>query len=302
MVSEARTIELTVVSATNLKKVKKFKQQCYVVAYIYGAQRQATHSDPLGGVNPTWNAAMTLTCYETDLHPDGSSRGSSSSPRAVTVDLYCHSSGVFSRGDKLVGSVVVPLLHIATVAQVQEISVLAFDVRRPSGKVKGRLNLMIKLGEKHTIIGEQQTTPFYAYQSARVNTAPMTSPLVTSYNTASGAQSIEGVYDPRASSFNKDKVVTGYPVGYGAPGYGFDPLGALPRAQQVGQSPTLVNATPLTPREMRRERKCARRERKRARRAEKAAVPPHERKLRRRRRMTMGAMVVGGLILGLALL
>ncbi|CAM6084563.1 unnamed protein product [Calypogeia fissa] len=317
---EARTIELKVVSATNLKKVKKFgsaQQRCYVVAYIYAAQRQATQADSAGGVNPTWNAPLTLLCYETDLYPDyrsgssfstrpssSSAASSSSSSRAITIEIYAHSSGIFSSGDKLVGTVVIPLRDIASAVPAENLTSMAFDVRRPSsGRVKGKLNLTVKLGPKFAITGDpaayQQQMPSYAYHNRKMENTP---PLVTSYNTASSEPSSLGLYDPTVNTYGKQEVVTGYP----APGYGFAPLGPLPpgRLQPYGQAPyvnnglvaypngraTYVNQTP----------ERTRRQKRDARRAQRAADP--DRKARRKRRLKLGAMIVGGIILGLILL
>ncbi|CAM6090850.1 unnamed protein product [Calypogeia fissa] len=314
---EARTIELTVVSATNLKKVKKFgsaQQRCYVVAYIYAAQRQATQADSAGGVNPTWNAPLTLSCYETDLYPDyrssssfstrpssSSAASSSSSSRAITIEIYAHSSGIFSSGNNVVGTVVIPLRDIASAVRAENLTSMAFDVRRPSsGKVKGKLNLTVKLGRSFAITGDhaayQQQMPSYAYHSRKVEKTP----LVTSYNTASSEPSSLGLYDPTVNTYGKQEVVTGYP----APGYGFAPLGPLPAGQPFGQSPyvnngqlaypngraTYVNQTP----------ESTRRQKRDARRAQRAADP--DRKARRKRRLKLGAMIVGGIVLGLILL
>lgn len=294
MGSEARAIELTVVSATDLKKVKKFNhQRCYVVAYIYSAQRQATHIDHIGGINPTWNAPLILPCYETDLYPDGSnhnsnassSSSSSSSSRSINIDIYSRTSGFFGSGDKLVGSVVVPLHLVASVAQVERLSAMAFDVHRPSGRIQGKMDLTLKLGEKQAIAVGQQQQASYAYHRYKVeNSPPGMRPVVTSYSAASGALSTQGVYNPSISAQDKQEIVTGYP----AAGYAFAPLGALSPAQR----PQEVGLTPSTRVRGNRGRRSSSR----------APLSRADRKARRKKRIVTGALIVGGVILGLILL
>lgn len=152
MVREERTIEVTLISATDLKKVKKFgrEQKNYVSAYIYPARRQSTAADPYGGVNPMWNSTLKLACYESDIHPSSSSAAPSAD--SMTLEIYSHGGGIFNSPDKLVGTVSVPLQQVASAAQAGG-TMPAFLVHLPteSGEAQGSLNLSVKLGAKREL-------------------------------------------------------------------------------------------------------------------------------------------------------
>lgn len=149
---EQRTIELTVVSAQDLKNVRMFgrKMSPYAVAWIYPNMKVATHMASNGGENPTWNATLKLVCEER-LVEQGN--------LVITVDLYNHGS----LSNKSIGSVTVPLpaesntsadkpddIQNSSKNQTQQQSrpkVLSLQVRRPSGHVQGTLNVAVRLGE-----------------------------------------------------------------------------------------------------------------------------------------------------------
>ncbi|BBM97338.1 hypothetical protein MPTK1_1g04960 [Marchantia polymorpha subsp. ruderalis] len=148
---EERTVELNIVSAVDLKKVKTLgEQHCYVVAFVYRNQQKATKADQTGGLNPVWNATLALTCDEQLLR----SRDS-----FLTVEIHSHGT----LRNKLVGSVTVPLHELlARDGQKASDQVMAFQVLRPSGKPKGTLNMAVRLGEVRTVqrYQSQQQMPF----------------------------------------------------------------------------------------------------------------------------------------------
>ncbi len=149
---EQRTIELTVVSAQDLKNVRMFgrKMSPYAVAWIYPNMKVATHMASNGGENPTWNSTLKLVCEER-LVEQGN--------LVITVDLYNHGS----LSNKSIGSVTVPLpaesntsgdkpddFQNSSKNQTQQQSrpkVMSLQVRRPSGHVQGTLNVAVRLGE-----------------------------------------------------------------------------------------------------------------------------------------------------------
>ncbi|KAL2633675.1 hypothetical protein R1flu_005154 [Riccia fluitans] len=177
---EERTIDLTLISATDLKKCVKFgKQTCYAVAYIYSKQRRQTRTDKDGGTDPSWNETVTLTCDEQQLL---------AGRLVITVEVY--SVGTFS--DKLIGSVAIPISDIAKDAlggkeakedkegeekeekdkeKEHAPQYLAFEVHRPSGKTKGVLNVAVKFGGKRTI----QTYPSQPYGQSSSAAPPQAS-------------------------------------------------------------------------------------------------------------------------------
>ncbi|CAM6110988.1 unnamed protein product [Calypogeia fissa] len=140
-----RTLELNVISATHLKKVKTLGHQTsYVVAYIYPDQRHTSQVDYNGGLSPAWNFKLNLKCNERLLQRHGS---------YLTIEIYSkvHSS------DKLVGTVIVPLRDLAKDPRcnIETPAFMSFEVCRPSGLAKGVLNLSVRLGavEKRPVQG-----------------------------------------------------------------------------------------------------------------------------------------------------
>ncbi|KAG6548515.1 hypothetical protein Mapa_010003 [Marchantia paleacea] len=173
---EERTLELNIVSAVDLKKVKTLgEQHCYVVAYVYGNQQKATKADQTGGLNPVWNATLTLTCDEQLLHSHDS---------FLTVEIHSHGT----LRNKLVGSVAVPLHELlARDGQKASNQIMAFQVLRPSGKIKGTLNMAVKLGEVRTVqryqsqqrmpnVGQQSQYPSAGFSAAGTSYRPPFAP------------------------------------------------------------------------------------------------------------------------------
>ncbi|KAL2651720.1 hypothetical protein R1flu_019848 [Riccia fluitans] len=141
---EERTLELNVVSAADLKKVKNMgAQQCYVVAYIYHNQQKQSQADRIDGQNPIWNTKLKLECEEELLRSPAS---------FLTVEIKCHGT----LRNKLVGTVTVPLRELLSQEAnpkggLTDGQVMAYEVYRPSGKVQGTLNMAVKLGEKRIV-------------------------------------------------------------------------------------------------------------------------------------------------------
>ncbi|CAM6024854.1 unnamed protein product [Sphagnum balticum] len=145
---EQREIELTIISAQDLKNVKSFggKMSPYAVAWVYPNMKVPTPMAPSGGENPTWNANLKLVCEER-LVEQGN--------LVITIDVYNHSS--FS--NKSIGSASLPLPQNMTGDGKSQGSkngtqskVISLPVRRPSGRVQGTLNVAVKLGELITNI------------------------------------------------------------------------------------------------------------------------------------------------------
>ncbi|CAM6092641.1 unnamed protein product [Calypogeia fissa] len=136
---EVRTLELNIISAQGLKKVSTFGHDtCYAVAYIYSNDTKATGVDRDGGENPSWNSKVTLTCDDKLLR-----KGSRSH---ITVEIYSYGSV----SNKLVGTAAISLLDVGK-QQAGQPQFMAYEVRRPSGKVRGVLNVSVKVGEKQTV-------------------------------------------------------------------------------------------------------------------------------------------------------
>lgn len=150
---EERTINLTVISASDLKKVSTFgKQSSYAVAYVYTNRKQTSKVDHDGGVNPTWNSRLVLEADEEQIRSGRSH---------ITLELHSH--GTF--GGKLIGTATIPLSDIAKEGASTP-QFMAFEVHRPSGKVQGIVNVSVALGEKRTIQVYQNRLPPQGYPQA----------------------------------------------------------------------------------------------------------------------------------------
>ena len=100
---EQREIEVTLISAQNLKKVTTFgKQSVYAVAWVHPGMKVSSPMDTKGNLSPTWNAKLKLMADER-LVQEGNV--------VLVVDLYHHGS----LGNKLVGSSTIPLSDLRVV-------------------------------------------------------------------------------------------------------------------------------------------------------------------------------------------
>jgi Ca2+-dependent lipid-binding protein len=97
---EQRELEVTIISAQDLKNVSTFgKMTPYAVAWVYSNMKVSTPIDPKGSVNPTWNAPLKLIVEQQILEQPNAT---------LNVDIYSY--GSFS--NKHVGSCSVPLSHL----------------------------------------------------------------------------------------------------------------------------------------------------------------------------------------------
>lgn len=100
---EQREIEVTLISAQNLKKVTTFgKMSTYAVAWVHPGMKVSSPMDTKGNLSPTWNAKLKLMADE-QLVQQGNV--------VLVVDLYHHGS----LGPKLVGSSTIPLSDLRVV-------------------------------------------------------------------------------------------------------------------------------------------------------------------------------------------
>lgn len=200
---EERTLELNVISAQNLKKVKKFGEQCcYAVAYIRSREKKSSRVDKDGGLNPTWNAKLMLNCDEKLLQRGG---------KCITVEIYSH--GTFR--NTLVGSSRISLFEIGKqVAAAAPPKLLSFDVLRPSGTVRGVLNVSVK-----AVQGKRPST----LQKTHTRKAPFLAPVPMGYPHAYPPKSsnlqVETPYPPPKSSITDSKTDSEFVIAYPASGY-----------------------------------------------------------------------------------
>ncbi|GLJ46069.1 hypothetical protein SUGI_0970550 [Cryptomeria japonica] len=133
---ETRTIEVTLISARDIQDVNLFtKSKVYAVAWIKGdprASKQRTVSDKEKGTNPTWNKPLTFTVDEAALQQG-----------CLVLEVEIRTEGTF--GDKEVGHISVPMKEFLNKKPPGGVDFVAYQVRKPSGKAKGTLNLSVKL-------------------------------------------------------------------------------------------------------------------------------------------------------------
>lgn len=201
-----RPLELTLISAKDLNKVNLFsKMEVYAVAMIAGDPRskKKTHSDRDGGRNPNWNATFSFNVMDFDID------------RCV---LHVLLKTERLLGDREVGEVYVPVRELldgwnkAVVVDDKEKKnvpspqFVSYQVRKPSGKAKGTLNLSYKFGDLVTVT------------TATPPPAPMAAPYPTQDTKSSGQPEPVTAYPATGPSGSYPPA--GYPP---QPGYGYAP-------------------------------------------------------------------------------
>ncbi|KAL3697743.1 hypothetical protein R1sor_011819 [Riccia sorocarpa] len=142
-----RTVEVTIISASHLKKVRLVgHQKLYVVAYIYEDHKFTSKVDRDGGLNPTWNSHLTLKCDERLFVHHGT---------YLNFKIYRRGQVSKMMHGSLIGTVAVPLRDLEKDVRCHvEATPMSFQVRRSSGRENGVLNLAIKLGSRQNTTTE----------------------------------------------------------------------------------------------------------------------------------------------------
>lgn len=190
---ESRSIEITLISARDLNNTSILsKTKAYAVAWISTdhRNRQRTHLDKDNGSDPSWNHVMRFTVDEAALQQGH-----------LVLEVAIYADATF--GDKEIGHVSIPLKEFLKPSSgnkggTTSAQFASYQVRKPSGKAKGVLNLSVKLGEKYEVRQQLQTVAG-SYGAAKAE--PVTAYSAGSY----GAANEEPVtaypaYTPAASS------------------------------------------------------------------------------------------------------
>ncbi|MBA0655082.1 hypothetical protein Goklo_007597 [Gossypium klotzschianum] len=140
---EQKPLELTVVSAEGLKKVKHLsKMDVYVVVKVSGGESTTEQKTPVhkdGGTSPKWNHPMVFSFNE-------SLAQTNTTDLAITFRLMCCRT---FRGDKEIGEARVPIKELLDGAgNGNSAKYTTYPVKKPSGKAKGKLNFVYRFGEK----------------------------------------------------------------------------------------------------------------------------------------------------------
>ncbi|XP_077228927.1 protein SRC2-like [Tasmannia lanceolata] len=132
-----REMEVLIISAQDLKNVKHVtKMRAYAVVYVEHGHVAKTHVDEEGGVNPVWNEKLTVK-FPAKL-PENDVMA------ALNIDIYAHGHV----REKPVGSARVLLCDVLKGGDASEpvdnpIQCMTIQVRRPSGRPQGFLNLWV---------------------------------------------------------------------------------------------------------------------------------------------------------------
>jgi len=211
---ENRTIEVTLISARDIQDVNLFtKSKVYAVAWIKGDPRptkQRTVSDKENGTNPTWNKPMSFAVDEAALQQG-----------RLVLEVEIRTEGAF--GDKEVGHVSIPMKEFLGKKPSGGVDFVSYQVRKPSGKPKGTLNLSVKMNDP-----VQSKQPVYEPSAFQYPTnggaAPAYGAAPPAYGSSApaygGAAPAYGTASPayKEGKEGKDEPVTAYPAAYPPPG------------------------------------------------------------------------------------
>ncbi|KAJ3669661.1 hypothetical protein LUZ60_011611 [Juncus effusus] len=206
------SLEVTMISAKDLKKVHLLsKMSVYAIATISGgdpADIRRTAPDRRGGRSPTWGTTVRFVILSTD-------------PRlALSITLR---SARFFR-DTEVGEVIVPIKDLLEAGADGEEKFVSYQVRRPSGKPKGVLNLSCKVMAPNgtaTVSVPPVSTP--SQTSVDKGAQPVTAfPIVAPYPAPQAMYTAGAQY---GAPTGYPSYPGPYPYPMAAPGYGY---GAAP--------------------------------------------------------------------------
>ncbi|KAL6884506.1 hypothetical protein ACP4OV_010442 [Aristida adscensionis] len=237
-----RVLELTLVSAVDLKKVTRLsRMRVYAVASISGGDPRipthCTNADRTGGCSPTWNVV-----FHYPIPAAADTRG-----LALHVLLRAERA-VF--GDRDVGEVFVPLDELLAGTDVGETRSVSYQVRRPhTGRAQGVIYFCykfadvpaagIKQGHQHANKEVRDT------EKAACEAAMAAPPVVTAYPPQPHAMPAPARYPPvtygsRYPGYPPQPYGSAAPSPYGynvaAPQYGYEapPPMAVPGRKQGG--------------------------------------------------------------------
>ncbi|OMP03303.1 C2 calcium-dependent membrane targeting [Corchorus olitorius] len=231
---ECRSLEITVISAKDLKDVNLFtKMDVYAVVSINGDHRtaQRTPIDKDCGSNPKWNYSMKFTIEEALAQQN-------------RLNLNFRLKSDRQLGDKEIGDVAIPIKELldhnnGNGKGEQNVS---YNVRLPNGKPKGVLNFSYKFGEKF-----EKAVP----QPPQAAAAMAYPPPPTGYpGPSTGHPPPSGAYPPppkgaAAAAYPpppQGAAATAYPYppppgAYPPPPYGYPPQGPAPGYGYPGYPP-----------------------------------------------------------------
>ncbi|KAI8555725.1 hypothetical protein RHMOL_Rhmol05G0197200 [Rhododendron molle] len=233
---EYRPLDITVISAENLKDVNLIsKMDVYVVVSIADdpSTKRKTRVDKDGGKSPKWKDRLNFAVDAAAL------------ARNPGLPLVFRLRSERPLGDKDIGEVAVPMKELLDRADGGAEHVVEYQVRTPSGKLKGTLKFSYKFGDKLAA----PVAPAYAPPAKSKNS----NEPVTAYPAHAGASTAyppppQGYAQPHPAYSGYSAPQQGYGAGYpgypppppqyagypaAAPAYGYPP----PQQQGYGYPP-----------------------------------------------------------------
>ncbi|KAH7425382.1 hypothetical protein KP509_11G051400 [Ceratopteris richardii] len=160
MTMEYRKVDVTVVSAENVKRAHLFRKiRTYAVVWVEKKNRCRTRVDENGNTNPSWNDSLSLSVPESLFRHPGS---------YLHVEMYRTRSVL---GDKFLSMASIPLLELLQKPDGKEI--MMYELRRRSGKRRGAVRLSVRVGERTEIASTGYPAPPAADLSEIVTAYPV---------------------------------------------------------------------------------------------------------------------------------
>ncbi|GAU21878.1 hypothetical protein TSUD_33750 [Trifolium subterraneum] len=147
LASPFQLLEINIISAQDLPLVSK-SIKAYAVAWLNPERKLTTQADPQGHNNPRWNEKFVFRVEDDFLHHEDS---------VIMVELY---SSAWLR-DVLIGTVAIHVNNLLPRSGNRKIRFVALQVRRPSGRPQGILNIGINL-----VDATMRSMPMYSELSA----------------------------------------------------------------------------------------------------------------------------------------
>ncbi|KAI4317605.1 hypothetical protein L6164_025463 [Bauhinia variegata] len=218
-----RTLELNIISAKDIKNVNFFtKMDVYAVVSLVGdyQQNQKTKSpvDKNGGTSPNWNFPVKFTINELDARQN-----------RLSLQIKIISNRPFV-GDKEIGHVYVPIKELLDQpGDGKSFQYLSYQVRKPSGKPKGSLNLSYKFVDSGDKMSKGKEEPVMAYPppgAAGSSSGPYPGAYPPPYGAYPHPQPPQyapgyGYPQPPYGGYPPPQPGYGYPA---QPGYGYPPV------------------------------------------------------------------------------
>ncbi|XP_027364558.1 uncharacterized protein LOC113871658 [Abrus precatorius] len=149
LASPFQLLEINLISAQDLAPVSK-SIKAYAVAWLSPERKLATQIDPDGHNNPTWNEKFVFRVDDEFLNADDST---------IMIEIY---ASAWLR-DVLIGTVGVLVANLLprSTNRKSKVRFIALQVRRPSGRPQGILNIGVNLVDP-----TMRSMPMYSELSA----------------------------------------------------------------------------------------------------------------------------------------